>query len=98
MDRAVLEFVALLRYRKPSYGDGLFMVLIHPDPGYPPASKVALRQNRDRKPITLVMSELWAKSLSNEYTEGIADVANLVLTKQVGEGRTGKRGDAQSGV
>jgi SLOG cluster2 len=87
MDHAILEFVAFFSGLIFKYGGRI----VH---GCHPAfTPVILRQarlhaltERSRKPVTLVMSQLWAKSLPSDYSEGVADVAEFVVTKQIGEG------------
>ena len=87
MDRAILEFVALLSALVFKYG-GRVVHGCHPT-----LTPVILRQARlhsatkeSKKPVTLIMSELWAKNLPNDYREGVADVADFLVTKQIGEG------------
>jgi hypothetical protein len=87
MDFAILEFVALFSGIVFKYGGRI----VH---GCHPAfTPVIVRQARlhsntkaDKKALTLIMSDLWAKSLPPDFREGIADVAEFVTTKQVGEG------------
>lgn len=86
MDRAILEFVALFSGIVFKYGGRI----VHGS--HPTFTPVILRQarlhagKRERKPVTLIMSELWAKDLPAEFSEGVADVADFIVTKQVGEG------------
>jgi hypothetical protein len=86
MDRAVLEFVALFSGMVFKYGGRI----VHGS--HPTFTPVILRQARlhaekaGRKPVILIMSELWAKNLPAEYPEGIADVAEFLITKQIGDG------------
>ena len=86
MDRAILEFVALFSGIVFKYGGRV----VHGS--HPTFSPVILRQARlhagprSRKPVTLVMSELWARDLDQEGRAGLADVAELVITRQVGDG------------
>jgi len=86
MDRAILEFVALFSGIVFKYGGRI----VHGS--HPTFTPVILRQarlhagKRDRKPVTLIMSELWAKDLPAEFSEGVSDVAEFIVTKQVGEG------------
>jgi hypothetical protein len=57
---------------------------------HPAFTPIILRQarqqatERNRKPVTLVMSELWAKDRSAEDLESLTDVAELVITKKMG--------------
>jgi hypothetical protein len=87
MDYAILEFVALFSGIVFKYGGRI----VHGC--YPAFLPVILRQARlhsncknGRKPITLIMSELWAKHLPTDFREGIIDVAEFIITKQIGEG------------
>ena len=87
MDRAILEFVALFSGIVFKYGGRI----VHGS--HPTFTPVILRQarlhagkERSRKPVTLIMSELWAKDLPKEFIDGVVDVAEFVVTKQIGEG------------
>ena len=87
MDRAILEFVALFSGMVFKYGGRI----VHGS--HPTFTPVILRQARlhageghSRKPVTLIMSELWAKDLPKEFIDGVADVADFVVTQRVGEG------------
>ena len=87
MDRAILEFVALFSGIVFKYGGRI----VHGS--HPTFTPVILRQarlhagkERSRKPVTLIMSELWAKDLPKEFNDGVVDVAEFVVTKQIGEG------------
>src|SRR5262245_26197415 len=86
MDRGILEFVALFSGIVIKYG-GRIVHGCHPT-----FTPVILRQarlqagERSRKPVTLVMSELWAQHLSTEDVEQMTDVAEFVVTKKVGDG------------
>lgn len=87
MDRAILEFVALFSGIVFKYG-GRIVHGCHPT-----FTPVILRQGRlhaskgrSRKPVTLIMSELWAKDLPAEYAEGVSDVAEFIVTRQIGGG------------
>jgi hypothetical protein len=86
MDRALLEFVALFSGIVFKYGGRI----VHGS--HPTYTPVILRQARlhagprSRKPVTLVISELWAKDLQEEDTRGMTDVAELLITRQVGNG------------
>lgn len=86
MDRAILEFVALLSGIVFKYGGRI----VHGS--HPTFTPVILRQARlhagprEEKPVTLVISQLWAKNLDLNFVEGIADVASLIVTEQEGTG------------
>lgn len=87
MDRAILEFVALFSGIVFKYG-GRIVHGCHPT-----FTPIVLRQarlhstpNTYGKPVTLIMSELWAKNLPTDYREGIADVAEFFVTRQIGAG------------
>lgn len=86
MDRAILEFVALFSGIVFKYGGRI----VHGS--HPTFAPVILRQarlhagERERKPVTLIMSELWAKDLPAEFRESVSDVAEFRVTKQIGEG------------
>lgn len=86
MDRAILEFVALFSGIVFKYGGRI----VHGS--HPTFTPVILRQarlhagKRERRPVTLIMSELWAKDLPAEFVEGVADVAEFIVSNQVGEG------------
>lgn len=86
MDRAILEFVALLSGIVFKYGG----TIVHGS--HPTFTPIILRQarqyaeSRAKKPIHLVMSELWAKSLPSEFQESVADVAEFEVIPQVGDG------------
>jgi hypothetical protein len=86
MDRGILEFVALLSGIVFKYGGRI----VHGS--HPTFTPIILRQarlqaaNRSRKPITLVMSELWAKDFSADQIESVSDVAELVITTKIGDG------------
>src|SRR5215213_8877987 len=77
MDRGILEFVALFSGLIFKYGGRI----VHGS--HPTFTPIILRQarqhaaNRDRKPITLVMSDLWAGSLPKEYEQSVSDVAEF---------------------
>jgi SLOG cluster2 len=85
MDRGILEFVALFSGIVLKYGGRI----IHGS--HPTFTPVILRQarlqaaGRLRKPVTLVMSELWAQDLSSEDIESMTDIAEFVVTHKVGE-------------
>lgn len=84
MDRAILEFVSLLSGIVFKYG-GRIVHGCHPT-----FTPVILRQarlqsgGRQRRPVTLVMSELWAQNLSQNDIESFTDVAEFIVTKKVG--------------
>lgn len=86
MDRALLEFVALFSGIVFKYGGRI----VHGS--HPTYTPVILRQARlhagprTRKPVTLVMSELWSKDLQEEDTQALTDVAELLVTRQIGNG------------
>ena len=86
MDRGILEFVSLFSGIIFKYG-GRIVHGCHPT-----FTPIILRQarlhagTRLRKPITLVMSDLWAKDLSTEDIESMIDIAEFVVTKKEGEG------------
>lgn len=85
MDRGILEFVALFSGIVFKYGGRI----IHGS--HPTFTPVILRQarlqagNRIRKPVTLVMSELWAQDLSSADIDSVTDVAEFVITKKLGD-------------
>ena len=86
MDRAILEFVALFSGFVFKYGGRI----VHGS--HPSFTSVILRQarlqaaTRARKPVTLVMSDLWASELTTEEIESVTDIAELVVTKKIGSG------------
>lgn len=85
MDRGILEFVSLFSGIVIKYGGRI----IHGC--HPTFTPIILRQarlqigDRLRKPVTLVMSELWAQDLSSEDIESMTDVAEFVVTKKLGD-------------
>lgn len=85
MDRGILEFVSLFSGVVLKYG-GRIVHGCHPT-----FTPVILRQarlqasDRTRKPLTLVMSELWVKEYSAPAIEAMAAVAEFVVTKKVGD-------------
>jgi hypothetical protein len=85
MDRGILEFVALFSGIVFKYGGRI----IHGS--HPTFTPIILRQarlqaaGRRRKPVTLVMSELWAQYLSSEDIESMTDIAEFVVTHKVGD-------------
>lgn len=86
MDRGILEFVSLFSGIVFKYG-GRIVHGCHPT-----FTPIILRQARLhagarlRKPVTLVMSDLWAKDLSAEDIEAMTDIAEFVVTKREGDG------------
>jgi hypothetical protein len=86
MDRGILEFVALFSGIVFKYGGRI----VHGS--HPTFTPIILRQarlqagKRSRKPVTLVMSDLWARDMRAEDIESLTDVAEFVITKQVGLG------------
>jgi len=86
MDRGVLEFVALFSGLVLKYG-GRIVHGSHPT--FTPVILHQARQHareRSRKPVTLVMSDLWARAIPESELTSNADVAELIVTKAVGEG------------
>ena len=86
MDRGILEFVALFSGLVLKYGGRI----VHGS--HPTFTPILLRQarqhaaNRARKPVTLVMSDLWARGLSTEIVQSFTDVAEFVVTRAIGDG------------
>jgi hypothetical protein len=86
MDRAILEFVALFSGFVFKYGGRI----VHGS--HPTFTPIILRQarlhasDRSRRPVTLVMSNLWAQNLSTNDIDGILDIADLKITSVVGNG------------
>lgn len=86
MDRAVLEFVSLFSAIVFKYG-GRIVHGCHPT-----FTPVILHQarlhgsGRKQKPVTLIMSSLWTKMTPSDFAEGVSDIAELYVTKQIGEG------------
>jgi hypothetical protein len=85
MDRGILEFVSLFSGIVIKYG-GRIVHGCHPT-----FTPIILRQARQqagdrlRKPVTLVMSELWARDLSPEDIQSMTDIAEFVVTKKLGD-------------
>jgi hypothetical protein len=85
MDRGILEFVALFSGIVFKYG-GRIVHGCHPT-----FTPIILRQarvqgiGRQRRPVTLIMSELWAQDLSNDDIASMTDIAEFVITKKVGD-------------
>ncbi len=86
MDRGILEFVALFSGIVFKYG-GRIVHGCHPT-----FTPVILRQarlqsgKRLRKPVTLIMSELWAQDLRPQDIESMTDIAEFIITKKIGDG------------
>lgn len=86
MDRGILEFVSLFSGIVFKYGGRI----VHGS--HPSFTPIILRQarlqaaNRSRRPVTLVMSNLWASDMPSEDIEAINDIAELVITKKIGSG------------
>jgi len=85
MDRGILEFVSLFCGMVFKYGGRI----IHGS--HPAFTPIILRQarlqagKRSRKPVTLVMSDLFAKDRSKEDLDSLVDIAELVITKKIGD-------------
>jgi hypothetical protein len=85
MDRGILEFVALFSGIVLKYG-GRIVHGCHPT-----FMPVILRQarlqaaGRQRRPLTLVMSDLWAQDLSQGDIASMTDIAEFVITKKIGD-------------
>lgn len=88
MDQGVMEFVSVLSGMILKYGGRV----IHGS--HPTFTPILLRQARRhaaaraRRPLTLVMSEFWAKDLPAGYAASISDVAEFVVTPE-GAGERG---------
>jgi hypothetical protein len=86
MDRGILEFVALFSGLVFKYGGRI----VHGS--HPTFTPIILRQARlhagvrVRKPVTLVVSDLWARDFVEGYVESLTDVSELVITKKIGAG------------
>jgi hypothetical protein len=86
MDRGILEFVALFSGLVFKYGGRV----VHGS--HPSFTPIILRQARlhstrsDRPPVTLVMSDLWYVDYPPDEIQSMTDVAELIVTKKVGEG------------
>jgi SLOG cluster2 len=86
MDRGILEFVALFSGLIFKYGGRV----IHGS--HPSFTPIILRQARlhstrtDRPPVTLVMSELWYVDYTADEIQSMTDVAELIVTKKIGDG------------
>ncbi len=85
MDRGILEFVSLFCGMVFKYGGRI----VHG--AHPAFTPIILRQarlqaaNRSRQPVTLIMSDLWAKDRNAEELESFKDIAELVITKKIGD-------------
>lgn len=85
MDRGILEFVALFTGIVLKYGGRI----IHGC--HPTFTPVILRQarlqapRRLRRPVTLVMSDLWAQNLSREDVDSMTDIAEFIVTRKIGD-------------
>src|SRR6266481_7008665 len=88
MDRGILEFVALFSGIVFKYGARI----VHGC--HPTFTPVILRQarlqggTRLRKPVTLIMSDLWAQDLRREDIGSMSEIAEFVITKKIGGGAT----------
>src|SRR5260370_39358333 len=86
MDRGILEFVALFSGIVFKYG-GRIVHGCHPT-----FTPVILRQarlqgsKRLRKPVTLIMSDLWARDLPSDDIESMTDIAEFLVTRKIGDG------------
>lgn len=84
MDRGILEFIALFSGIVLKYGGRI----VHG--AHPAFTPIILRQarlqasNRTRKPVTIVMSDLWAQDSNSEDMDSITDIAELIITKKIG--------------
>jgi SLOG cluster2 len=84
MDRGILEFVSLFCGIVLKYG-GRIVHGCHPS-----FTPIILRQarlhakDRFRKPLTLIMSELWIKEYSDESIDAMTEVAEFIVTKKIG--------------
>lgn len=85
MDRGILEFIALFSGIVIKYGGRI----VHGS--HPTFTPIILRQarlqgaGRQRPPVTLLMSDLWARELSENDIASMTDIAEFVITKTVGE-------------
>ena len=85
MDRGILEFVSLFCGMVFKYGGRI----VHG--AHPAFTPIILRQarlqaaSRSRRPVTLIMSDLWAKDRNAEELESFKDIAELVITKKIGD-------------
>ena len=86
MDRGILDFVSNFSGIVFKYG-GRIVHGCHPT--FTPIILRQARQHagpRNRKPVTLVMSDLWARELSAEDIESMTDCAEFIVTRKIGEG------------
>ena len=85
MDRGILEFVALFTGIVLKYGGRI----IHGC--HPTFMPIILRQarlqaaGRRRRPVTLIMSELWAQNLTDAEIDSMTDIAEFLVTKRGGD-------------
>lgn len=85
MDRGILEFVALFSGIIFKYGGRI----VHGS--HPSFTPIILRQARQqagsriRKPVTLVMSDLWAMGLCEDDLHSMTDVAEVIITRKIGD-------------
>jgi hypothetical protein len=86
MDRGILEFVALFSGIVFRYGGRI----VHGS--HPTFTPVILRQARQhagprsRAPVTLIRSALWEEELTEDAFRSITDVAELIVTRKIGNG------------
>jgi len=86
MDRGILEFVALFSGIVFKYGGRI----IHGC--HPTFTPIILRQarlqagDRTRKPVTLIMSDLWARDMDLADIESMTDFNDIVTTEKIGNG------------
>ena len=85
MDRAILEFVALMTGLVFKYGGRI----IHGS--QPSLTPIILRQarlhagSRKRRPVTLVVSHLWARDWGTDELSSLNDIAELIVTPATGK-------------
>jgi hypothetical protein len=86
LDRAILEFIAVFSALVLKQG-GRIVHGTHPS-FTPVIVRQAQRHPRaqGRKPVTLIVSELWAKSMEADEIAHYQEVAEILVTRQVGEG------------
>jgi len=86
MERGIMEFVSLFSGLVFKYGGRI----VHGT--HPALTPIILRQarlqasGRWRKPVTLVVSDLWARGFADEDIEAMTEIAEVVITKKVGDG------------
>ena len=86
MDRGILEFVSLFSGIVFKYGGRI----VHGS--HPTFTPIILRQARlhapirTRKPVTLIMSDLWAQDLEADGLDSLCDVSEVVITRKIGSG------------